>query len=166
MPRAVSDSSVLIHLGAIEHLDLLFQLFEEVLIPDAVWNEVVVQGRSPSVVEAIQKAARDGMLKVQGATDRALVQTLRQILHAGEAESICLALEERPDSLLMDESEGREVARGLGLTTKGIIGLLVRAKGAGLIPAVKPLLEELVGSGFYLAPSLIARVLEELSEVP
>jgi len=43
MPRAVSDSSVLIHLGATGRLDLLPAAFSEVIVPTEVWREVVFQ---------------------------------------------------------------------------------------------------------------------------
>jgi predicted nucleic acid-binding protein len=43
---AVADSSVIIHLAAIAQLDLLRQFHGSLLVPPAVWDEVVVQGRA------------------------------------------------------------------------------------------------------------------------
>lgn len=166
MSRAVSDSSVLIHLGAIGQLDLLHALFETVLIPEAVWQEVVTQGRSKAVVEKVQAAASQGWLTVEAARNAALMQTLRQNFHAGESEAICLALEQRADALLMDETDGREAARNLGVRTKGVIGLLIQAKRAGHLPEIRPAVMQLVQSGFYLSPELIARALQEVGETP
>ena len=83
MPSAVSDSSVLIHLGAIGRLEFLAAAFKEVRVPGAVWKEVVTQGRSRTVVEAIQAAVRAGWLQVSEPSSKVLVQTLRQTLHDG-----------------------------------------------------------------------------------
>ena len=166
MPKAVSDSSVLIHLGVIGRLELLPALFEAVLVPDAVWQEVVTQGRSKAVVEKVQAAASHGWLRVETARNAALMQTLRQNFHAGESEAICLALEQRADVLLMDETDGREAARNLGLSTKGVVGLLIQAKRAGHLAEVRPAMMQLVQSGFYLSPELIAQALQEVGEKP
>ena len=105
MPSAVSDASVLIHLAGIGHLDLLPVFFERVLIPDAVWREVVIQGRSPAVVQSVEAAARTGWLTRQSPNQTAMLRRLRQSLHAGEAEAISLALETAPNVLLLDETD-------------------------------------------------------------
>jgi len=41
MPDAVSDSSPLIHLAKIEALEIISRLYSRILIPPAVWREVV-----------------------------------------------------------------------------------------------------------------------------
>jgi predicted nucleic acid-binding protein len=166
MPSAVSDSSVLIHLGVIGMLELLPRAFEEVYVPPAVWKEVVRQGRSRQVVEAVEEAARAGWILVRAPANTSLVQSLRQTLHEGEAEAISLAVETRPDFLLMDESDGREIARRMALKTHGVVGLLVQAKADGRLTAVRPVIEQLVQSGFYLAPALVEKVLREVGETP
>ncbi|MCE5338861.1 MAG: DUF3368 domain-containing protein [Methanomicrobiaceae archaeon] len=66
-------------------------------------------------------------------SNSALVRLLKQELHAGEAESIVLAIETRPDVLLLDEAEARRVARLYDLPVTGIIGLLIQAKHEGLV---------------------------------
>ncbi len=164
MATAVSDSSVLIHLGLIGHLSWLPAFFQEVLVPPAVWTEVVEQGRSAEVVRAIQQAATDGWLKVVEPSNAALLRTLGQELHLGEAAAICLAVEQEPDVLLMDEADGREIAGRLELNTRGIVGLLLHAKRAGHLQAVKPVIEELVQSRFHLSSAFIAQILAAANE--
>ena len=61
---------------------------------------------------------------MRSATNRALVQSLRQDLDAGEAEAIALAMEMNADLLLIDERVGRESAQHLGVTYMGLIGVL------------------------------------------
>lgn len=164
MPRAVSDASVLIHLAGIGHLDLLPVFFERVQIPDAVWREVVIQGRSPAVVQSVEAAARSGWLTRQSPAQTPVLRRLRQSLHAGEAEAISLALETTPDVLLMDETDGRAAARALGLRTQGIVGLLLHAKQDGHISAIRPLIGQLVKDHFYLNPEFVRKILRQADE--
>ncbi len=164
MASAVSDASVLIHLAGIGQLDLLPAFFERVLVPDAVWREVVIQGCSPGVVQAIEAASRQGWLARPAPTNTPLLRHLRQSLHDGEAEAICLALETGPDVLLMDETDGRAVARSLGLRTQGVVGLLLRARQAGRVPAIRPLLDQLVKDHFYLNPEFVRKILQQAGE--
>ena len=164
MAEAVSDSSVLIHLGGIEQIELLQSLFESVIVPEAVWREVVVQNRSQTVVHAVETANRKGWLRRHSASTTPLLQHLRNNLHEGEAEAIGLAIEIRADTLLMDESDGRAVARSLGLKTLGILAVLLEAKRLGKIEAIGPLLDGLVQNHFYLSSLLIDKVLKEAGE--
>jgi predicted nucleic acid-binding protein len=93
MPDAVSDSSPLIHLAKIEALELISRLYSRILIPPAVWQEVVEEsdGR-PGALEVRRAVAAGWMLK-QAAENKALVIALRQTLDNGEAEAIALATE-------------------------------------------------------------------------
>jgi len=166
MPIAVSDSSVLIHLGAVEQLDLLPAFYDPVVIPQEVWREVVIQGRSTAVVQAVQNAAKQGWLEVQGARHSQLIQHMRQNLHPGEAAAICLALETQATTLLMDETDGRTVARQFGIHTIGVVGLLIKARKAGRLSELRPWLSRLVQSGFYLQPAFAERILRQVGEYP
>ena len=81
MPFAVCNSSPLIHLSLIGHISL-FRRFSEVLIPPAVWWEVVEQdGDRPGITEI--RDARESWLRVIEPSNRALVRLLEQELHAG-----------------------------------------------------------------------------------
>ena len=76
-------------------------------------------------------------------------------LHAGEAEAITLASERRADLLLMDELAARRIASLSGLTSTGILGVLLDAKHNGLIAAVRPTLDALVqDAGFWVGRPL------------
>lgn len=91
-------------------------------------------------------------------------QILRWRLGNGEREAIALAVELQADFLLLDELAGRRAAISLGPKVLGTLGILLQAKERNLIPAVKPLVEQLLGFGFYADEELIVRVLQSAGE--
>ena len=105
--NVVSNASPLIALIRIGQLDLLRQLYSEIIIPDAVWHEVVVEGADQPGVEAVSSAS---WIMRRTVTNRPLVHGLQQELDAGEAEAIALAVEIDDAWLLMDERLGRDTA--------------------------------------------------------
>jgi len=160
MPLAVSNSSPLIHLSLIGRISLL-QRFSEVVIPPAVWQEVVEQGGDRPGVTEIREARESGWLRVVEPSNRDLVRLLKQELHPGEAESIVLAIEVRPDVLLLDEAEARRVAGLYDLPVTGIIGLLIQAKREGLVASLAEEMDRLREQGsFRIHDALYRRVLE------
>ena len=105
MDRAVSNASPLIHLSLIGRIDLL-RCYSSIIIPSAVWREVVEEGGMRPGVKEIRKLHDEGLLSIMEPSNSALVQLLEQDLHSGEAESIALALEVRPDILLCCQKPG------------------------------------------------------------
>jgi predicted nucleic acid-binding protein len=83
----------------------------------------------------------------------------------GEAEAIVLALEFKPDLLLLDERKGRQVASNLGIKFTGILGILIEAKNKKLINAIKPIMDDLIKQvGFRVSSKLYQRVLQIANE--
>lgn len=135
----VSDTSpirALSHLGLLQTLETLFG---EVIIPPAVVDELE-HPHSQLPVIILKPFA---FIRVQLPEDQAMVQTLRQNLDYGESEAIALATELKAEFLLIDELRGRLTAAAHGLQPLGAIGVLVRAKASGLVPAIRPLIESL-----------------------
>ena len=160
MPDAVSDSSPLIHLAKIEAFELISRLYSRILIPPAVWREVVEEsdGR-PGAVE-MEKAVAAGWMVKQAAKNETLVIALRQTLDNGEAEAIALATELHPESVLLDDKLARQMARRLGVSVTGTLGVLLRAKQVGLIVEVRSLITRLQSEGYYyIDPRLIEKAL-------
>ena len=159
----VNNSSVLINLSRIGKLDLLHQLYGELIVPEAVWKEVVVEGEGQAGADAIKRASWITMLNV---TNKELVQALQQDLDSGESEAIALALEIKAELLLMDEHMGRQTARYFGLHYTGLIGILIEAKHKRIIRAVKPILTALRDiAGFHVSNALYLRVLQDEGEM-
>lgn len=158
----VSNSSALINLARIGRLELLRDLYGEVCIPEAVWQEAVVKGEGQAGANEIKSAPWIKALRVKNSE---LVKALRQELDPGEAEAIALTLETQSELLLMDERLGRDTARHLGLAFTGLIGLLVEARRKGLISSIKGELDALRDiAGFRIAESLYWRILRDEKE--
>jgi predicted nucleic acid-binding protein len=158
----VSNASPLINLARIGKLDLLRQLYEELSVPEAVWQEIVVKGAGQPGAEEVKTAT---WIKRRAVTNTQLARALQQELDTGEAEAIALALEMEAKLLLMDEHVGRETARHLGLHCIGLIGVLIEAKRKGLISTVKPHLDALRDvAGFRVSDPLYQRVLQDEGE--
>lgn len=165
MPGAVSDSSTLIHLAAIRQIELLRELFGQVLIPPAVWREVVEDGRDRPGVHEVREAAAVGWIKIVAPTNRALLQILSRDLDAGETEAIALALECQADVVLLDESDARRVASLYHLRKTGVVGVLMRARLDGRIPTLRVALDQLrEGAGFWISDDLYRIALEAVGE--
>lgn len=160
----ISDSSVLINLAWIQRLELLPKLYGEVIVPTAVWQEVVLEGAGKPGAKELKTAV---WLQVKEPKNKPLVHALRQDLDAGEAEAITLAIEQNADLLLMDERIGRTAAQHFNLPIIGLIGILVTAKQKQMLPEIKSSLDNLrQQAGFYISEPLYKRVLRDADELP
>ena len=164
---AVADSSVIIHLAAIGRLDLLRQFYGSLQIPPAVWDEVVVQGQRRPGSQELTAAVADRWVTLAKPSSSVPLPAGGATLHLGESEAIRLALSPAGSPLLMDEAAGRAVAASLGIAVMGTIGVLVAAKHSGLIPELKPVLEQLRNpGGFRLSAAVFQHALTLVGEQP
>jgi predicted nucleic acid-binding protein len=147
----------------IGRLELLRELYGEVHIPEAVWQEIVVDGAGQPGAMEVGSAP---WINVRPVKNPNLVLALRQELDAGESEAIAFAIEEKADLLLMDERLGRETARYFGLNYTGLIGVLVEAKHKGLITSIRSYLDGLrERAGFRISQAVYLKVLSEQGEM-
>jgi uncharacterized protein len=160
-PIIIADSSPLISLAIIEQLELLPQLYQRVLLPPAVWDEVTVQGIGLPGANAVRKVT---WLEIQ-TPEAALLRPLSILVDRGEAEAIALAQSIPESIVLLDDAQARRVAERLNVPRIGTLGILRRAKKSGLVMAVKPYIEELRSQGIYIRQSLIDAVLQDLGEM-
>lgn len=152
----VANSGPLIGLASIGKFRLFKDLFDEIVIPSAVYNEVVIQGKDQPGAKETREA---DWIKVVEVQDRLAVSLLRNELDSGESEAIVLAKELSAALILLDEKLARRKVRSIGLTVTGTLGVLLMAKEAGLIPAVRPLLDGLIETPFRMSEDLYQKVL-------
>jgi hypothetical protein len=160
MAIVVSNTAPLIALTDIGHLELLRRLFEVVTIPHAVRSEVVSEpGNS-----ALKSAIDSGWIRVQAVADALAVQLLRETLDEGESEAIVLAQEVKAQWVILDDLAARNRAQSLNLPIVGTLGILLMAKDAGYLSAVKPLLHDLGRANFRMSDVLFEQVLRDSGE--
>lgn len=153
----ISNTSPITNLAAIGQFALLHRLYGEISIPKAVWEELHASGQEwPGSLE-VDSAPWVYQRIAQNST---LIEVLSRDLDRGEAESIALALELKADLVLLDEREGRRMARRLGLDVIGVLGILLEAKHNNYIPTIRPMLDKLrYVAGFFMTDDLIQEVL-------
>jgi hypothetical protein len=150
----VSDTSPITALLTIGAAELLAQLFQEVVIPAAVRDELL---RSHPLLPP--------WLQVKTVQSPSRVREYAQTVDVGEAEAIQLARELRADRLLMDERKGRTLALREGIPVIGLLGVVLLAKRRRFIPSARQLLQRLESeSGIYLAVDIRETALKTVGE--
>jgi len=154
----VSDTSCIINLISIQQIHLLENLFGKVIIPHAVYEEIVIEGAGKQGAEQLETYS---WIEVRKCNNENLLNRISKSLDDGESEAIVLAIELKADLLLIDEAKGRTIARENGIPIIGLLGVLVRAKQKGHISNVKSLMDELISHAqFRIADELYFEVLK------
>ena len=160
----VSDTSPLCNLAIIGYLFLLQQIYERVLIPPSVADELARGGEDDDRIVGVLSL---DWIEVRQPTNLQQITKLENDnnLDRGEAEAIVLALELGADELLIDERLGRREATRLGLSITGLLGVLLVAKRRGLVVAIRPVMDDLINQvGFRVSNQLYAEVLLAANE--
>jgi len=154
----ISDTGPLIVLFKTELLFLLKEIYHEVLIPEAVANELTEKEEGTLLLKENQ------WIKVKKVNENRILLVLKSILGSGEAEAIALAIETN-SPLLIDERKGRIIAGDAGIKIRGTLGVFVEAKEEGLIKSVNMCIKRLKKAGYYLDSELIDIVLRKCGEL-
>lgn len=156
----VADTGPLVALAGGGVVPVLHALFEHVIVPKTVADELNAGGDRPGA----RLLAEHAWLEVRAAA-RPPDPLLAEELDAGEAEAIALAIELGRVPVLLDERRGRRIAtRVYGLEVRGTLGVLTEARRRGQIPVLATVLERLVSHGIYLSPKLIDDALRAVGE--
>lgn len=160
----VSNTSPLLGLAAIDHLELLHKQFGEVIIPPAVLQELSLDTDFTGT-KRLRRALEAGWLRVVSVSNSSLIQSFRIDLDWGESEAITLALEQGIPTILLDERDGRSRAKAMGLSPVGVIGILLQAKKTGHIASVSEALQELKKNvGFFISKAFQDEILRQAGE--
>lgn len=157
----VSDTSPLVCLLYLDKLVLLKDLFASVIIPPAVFEELI---NAKIVDQTFLKL--NNFIEIISPANKKEVSELTAFLDLGESEAIVLSKELKADLLLIDEAPGREIAANLGIPIRGILGVLLQAKESSLIDYVRPLIEKLqTGINFRINDNLLKKILIQANEI-
>lgn len=159
MDKIISNATPLIYLAKSDKLTLLQNTINQVLIPKAVFQEVVVEGKRLGEKDAygVEKAIGQGWLRVKEVKNMFFTKVS---LHPGEIEVISLAKEKGIKTVLMDDAKGRSVAELAGLKPVGTLWIILQAVKNRVIDfdGFLSTLEDMINSGFYLKDEVYIKV--------
>jgi predicted nucleic acid-binding protein len=157
---AVVNASPLICLSRAGLADLLRQAAQTIVVPEAVAREILARG--PRDLTAASLASSTWLKQVE---DPAVPPgILAWDLGDGESSVLAWALAHSGARAVIDDLEARRCAESLGIPLRGTVGLILRARRAGLIDSARDALERLRRGGMYLSDRICAEVLREVGE--
>ena len=158
--KIVSDSGPLLSFARAGRLEILRQVSDEIIIPQAVFEEIAIHGKGKPGAAEVEAGV---WIKREQIKDRVMLNQLSRKLNLGEMEALGLAMEMNA-ALLIDEYQGRNEAQRLGIDHFGSLRVLREAKDRGFIQQIKPVLDELIASGTYISEWLYQEFLRASGE--
>jgi predicted nucleic acid-binding protein len=158
--RWVVNASPLILLGKIEQIPLLGALAGEIAVPGAVIREVSAKPDGERTVQML--TAPESAIVVDNEVPP--VNVLSWDLGLGETQVISHAFIHSADRVVIDDLEARRCAKAVGLAIIGTLGIVGRAKAAGLIERAEPVVQRLLQTGLYTSDEIVQRLLREVGE--
>ncbi len=162
MPDVIVNTSPLQYLHRLGLLNLLERRYGTIIVPEAVAREIEAGRAAGANVPDLSAVPWIGVESVAAGA----LQRVTTALGPGEREVLGLSLQ-KPDPLaVFDEQAARREAARLGVRFTAVMGILLKAKEAGHVSALVPLLDELQRHGFFLDPRTRSRVLKLAGESP
>jgi predicted nucleic acid-binding protein len=153
----VSDTTILSNLLKIGKIELLKDLFGEIILPESVYKEInSLISKRPE----LEFFKNQDWIQIKSIKNLDLLKKLLVELDDGEAEAICLANELNANKLLIDEKLGRAVAEKLNIEIIGTLGIIVEAKNKHLIESIEDVMIELKDIGFWIHESLYQKIIK------
>jgi len=153
----ISDASPLIVLLKTNKLSLLKELFEKILVPEAVHKEITAKEHEKTIFNKIE------WIETSTIRNTEMTTLLEKLIDRGEAEAIVLA-KELNATLLIDDAKARKYAKLLNVDVIGTLGLLKIAKNRGLISSVRKTINDMLTEGYYIEDKLIKKILKDVGE--
>ena len=150
----VSDTSSICYLLLINQIDILQSLYNGIIIPQSVANELKAF-ESPPVVKS-WLTQPPNWLQIQQIELTQDIELAK--LDPGEREAIVLGEKLKADLVILDDKAARQIAVKHGLTIIGLLGILKDAAKSGLLD-LETTFKQLRDVGFWVAPSLLERLL-------
>lgn len=155
----ICNSSPIIGLSAINRLNLLWELFDKVIIPNEVYLEVQNAKTNRAGVEELKQAVQKNHIQIYHVKNCDLVNQLYGRLHTVELEVIVSI-----NHVIIDDRSARIMANAMCLKTLGLMGILLIAKEKGYIPEVKKEIDNLISNGYRISLKLYHDVLKKAGE--
>jgi hypothetical protein len=153
----ISNAGPLIVLYKSSLLDILKELYGNIIVPNAVYDEIKRKE------EGRQLFQENNWINVQKVKNKQTIAVLKSFVDIGETEAIALSLELKKP-LLIDDKKGREIAKSMNVSVQGSLGILAKAKKEGVIKSVKDAIAKILAAGYYLDRQLKNEVLRYVEE--
>ena len=162
MRKVIVNSTPLIALCNANLLFILKELYGNITIPQAVFDEVTAKPDS-ACLQIKENLDWIFVEKIKDVADRKMYKAK---LHAGEVDVMILAQESpQADLVIIDDNAAKKTAKYLGLTVTGTLGGLLKAKKSGIIFSVKDAINKLQANGFYIDSKIVKLVLNQAEEM-
>ena len=158
--KVVINSSPLIVLFKSKQSQLLPQLFDEILVPSAVWNEITLTEKNDLPAQQLPQV--NWAKKIDNIAIKPEVAGWD--LGKGESEVLSLTLEKPNYIAIVDDRAAKNCAKSLGIKAIGTGGVLLLAKRRGLIPNISSRLQELRNAGLWLSDRIINIIKQQAGE--
>lgn len=153
----ISDSGPVFSLAIVDKLSILSDLFDEIYIPKAVWEELT-RDKTTDHYQRIVEYFEGKVKEVSGFNE------LTFTMDYGESESVLLFKELNADYLLIDDKKARDIAENFGIQCIGTIGILSAARDKGIIKELRPLFQSFIGNKRYYSLKLLNAILKKHGE--
>ncbi len=158
--QVVINASPLIILFKSGLAGLLPRLFTEIIVPEAVWSEVIAGGATDAAAAQVPLSLWLRRESVASVAPEVMLWNLGD----GESEVLNFALTRPEYPAVIDDRAARNCARTLGIHTLGTGGLLVLAKRRGLIASVTNELIKVQDAGLWLSDKVVALLQAQAGE--
>jgi predicted nucleic acid-binding protein len=155
----VLNNTPLVALWTIGRLDLLRDLYQEVLVPQEVEDEFLATDESTRR-QALENTP--WVKTVQLSSPRRAVAYVG--LDPGEAAVLAVAEERDARLVILDEKKARRFAERMGIPMTGTLGVLILAKEAGLLISIAEPMARLQEAGLFLSQDLVRQALRLAGE--
>ena len=146
----ISDTSCFIILSKIGQLEILQQLFGNVVT-------------TPEIAEEFGESLPD-WVEIVAVKDKYKQQLFEIQIDKGESSAMTLSLETENSLLIIDDYKARKLAKTLNINYTGTIGILILAKQKKIISSIKPILEKIKETNFRISAELELQALIEAKE--
>ena len=158
----IINSTPIIALASIDSLYLLKELYKEVYIPNAVYDEICAKQGSKTQIELVRAREQIQARQIENIETK---KFFRVQLHDGEVEVMILGKELSADLLVIDDHIAREYAKYLDFNVTGTLGVILKSKEKGLIEKVRLHIDALIDNGIYIGNKVYEDVLKLAGEL-
>lgn len=156
----VVNASPIIMLGKVSKLSLIIELCKDIVIPEAVYQEINAGPAYDPALKWLKKAGKKWLYpSIEVHPDIASWD-----LGSGESEVLSFSLKNPGFTAIIDDRAARNCAKSFSIPFIGTIGVVLLAKKENKLPQIKPILDQLIKSDIRINPEILRRALALAAE--